>query len=59
MFGQFFPKIANGVYDQFPFMKLPIFLFFFLIYIFLYWGEGVEKKVAPILGPIQWQLLVP
>lgn len=22
-------------------------------------GEGVEKKVAPILDPTQWQLLVP
>lgn len=29
------------------------------ISIFLYWGEGVEKKAAPILGPIQWQLLAP
>lgn len=26
--------------------------------IFLYW-VGVEKKAAPILGPTQWQLLVP
>ena len=26
--------------------------------VFSYWGEGVEKK-APIVGPTQWQLLVP
>ena len=30
------------------------------IYICIYiLGEGIEKKAAPILGPIQWQLLVP
>lgn len=32
---------------------------FFLTTKNLYWREGVEKKVAPILGPIQWQLFVP
>ena len=42
-----------------------VLFFFFLaphthtqIYIFIFVGV-VEKKVAPILGPIQWQLLVP
>ena len=32
-------------------IALPRWTFFFNIY-FLYWGEGVENKVAPILGPI-------
>ena len=27
MFEQIFPKVVNGVYDQFPFMKLPVFLY--------------------------------
>jgi hypothetical protein len=31
-----------------------LYLFIYFLFIFLNLGEGVEKKAAPILGPIQW-----
>ena len=64
------PQLGSGRTELGPVVlasELCSFFFFFSflaphththIYIFIFVG-GVEKKVAPILGPIQWQLLVP
>ena len=58
---------ANRIRTSRSGFRAVLFFFFFSflaphththIYIFIFVG-GVEKKVAPILGPIQWQLLVP